>query len=132
LSVATYGASSEDSGIQGLLESSPDVRVHTSASAETAFVLGLIALCGAPFSVMHVLTLVLGALGIFFAVVGVATASRPYVAGGGLAGIGVLFSFAALVLVGLRYLGLDTAYGDDWLPTIRNVLDDLNGLIPRS
>src|ERR687887_329366 len=109
--MATYGTSPEDSGIHALFESSPAVRVHTSAAAEIAFLLGLIALCAAPFAMMHVLTLGLGGLGIFFAVAGVATSSRPNVSGGSLAAVGVLFSCIALVLVGLRYLGLDTAFG---------------------
>jgi hypothetical protein len=130
-SVATYDTSPADGGIQAIFDSSPAVRVHVSAAAETAFLLGLIALCAAPFALMHGLTLGVGVLGIFFAVVGVATASRPNVAGGVLAGVGVLFSCAALVLVGLRYLDLDTAFGDGWLPTIREWLDDLNALLPR-
>jgi len=130
--MATYGTSPEEGGIRALFESSPAVRVHTSASAETAFLLGLIALCAAPFAVMHGVALTAGGLGIFFAVVGVATASRPNVSGGVLAGIGVLLSCAALVLVGLRYVGLDTAFGDAWVPTIRQWLDDLNALLPRS
>jgi hypothetical protein len=130
--VATFGASPDEGGIRALFESSPAVRVHTSASAETAFLLGLIALCAAPFEMMHVLALGLGVLGMFFAVVGVATASRPNVAGGGLAGIGVLFSSTALVLVGLRYVGLDTAFGDLWVPTIREWIEDLNTLLPAS
>ena len=130
--MATYGPSPEDSGIRAIFESSPAVRVHTSASAELALLLGLVALLAAPFGVMHVLTLGVGVLGIFFAAAGVATASRPNVAGGGLAGIGVLFACTALVIVGLRYVGLDTAFGDAWLPTFRTWLDDLNTLLPRS
>jgi hypothetical protein len=129
--VAIYDMSPEDGGIQAVFESSPAIRVHVSAAAETAFLLGLIALCAAPFAVMHGLTLGVGVLGIFFAVVGVATTSRPNVAGGVLAGVGVLFACAALVLVGVRYLDLDTAFGDEWLPTIREWLDDLNALLPR-
>lgn len=130
--MATYGTSPEEGGIRALFENSPAVRVHTSASAETAFLLGLIALGAAPFAVTQGVALTAGGLGIFFAVVGVATASRPNVSGGVLAGIGVLLSCAALVLVGLRYVGLDTAFGDGWVPTIRGWLDDLNALLPRS
>ena len=129
--MATYGASPEDGGIQALFESSPDVGVHTSAAAETAFLLGLIALCAAPFSVMHGLSLAVGVVGLFFAMVGVATASRPYVAGGFLAGFGVLFACTALVLVCLRYVGVDTAFGDELVPTMRGWLDDVNALLPR-
>lgn len=130
--MATYGTSPEGGGLRALFESSPAVRVHTSAAAETAFLLGLIALCAAPFAMMHVLTLVLGGLSIFFAIAGVATSSRPNVSGSALAGLGVLFACIALMLVGLRYLGLDTAFGDSWVPTIRGWLDNLNSLIPLS
>ena len=130
--MTTYGTSPEDGGVRALFESSPAVRVHTSVAAETAFLLGLVALCAAPFAVTHGVALTAGGLGIFFAVAGVATASRPNVAGGGLAGIGVLLSCIALVIVGLRYVGLDTAFGDAWLPTIREWLDELNALLPRS
>lgn len=129
--MTTYGTSPEDGGIQALFESSPAVGVHTSAAAETAFLLGLIALCAAPFSVTHGVSLTAGVLGIFFAVVGVATSSRPYVAGGVLAGVGVLLACTALILVGLRYVGLETAFGDELVPTMREWLDELNALLPR-
>ena len=123
--------SPEDGGLQALFESSPDRRAHTSVAAETAFLLGLVALGCAPFSVTHVMSIGAGALALFFAVVGVATASRPNVAGGGLAGLGALFACDALIMVGLRYLGLDTAFGDSLVPTIRGWLDTMNDRFPR-
>jgi len=129
--VATYGAAPQDDGLDGLFESSPELGVHTSAAAETGFVLGLVALASAPFSVMHAVSLATGAVGLFFALVGVATTSRPNVAGRALAPLGLLGSFVALGLVGLRYAGLDTAFGDAMLPTISGWLEHLNAWFPR-
>ena len=129
--MATYGVSPEGGGLQALFESSPDRRAHTSAAAEIAFLLGLVALVAAPFSVMHGVSMGAGVLALLFSVAGVATASRPYVAGGGLAGTGAGFACIALVIVGLRYLGLDTAFGDGLVPTIRDWLNAVNDLLPR-
>src|SRR6202171_578994 len=42
-----------DVGNLRLFEGSPDLEVHTSAAAETALLLGLVAIIAAPFSVMH-------------------------------------------------------------------------------
>jgi hypothetical protein len=44
--------------------------------------------------------------------------------------VGLGLGLLALVLVALRYAGLDTAFGDELLPTIRGWLDDLNGRFP--
>jgi hypothetical protein len=129
--VRSYGASPEDDGsLRALFEASPDLEVHTSAAAETAFLLGLVALIAAPFSMMHTVSLATGVLGVFCAFIGVATTSRPNVAGGALAPVGLAFAFTALLLVGLRYLGLDTAFGDGLVPTIRGWLENLNARFP--
>jgi hypothetical protein len=93
--------------------------------------LGMIALGAAPFSVMHAMSLGVSVLGVFFGLVGMAAASRRNVTGGVLAPLGMLFCFAVLILVGLRYLGLDTAFGDGLVPTLREWLDDLNGYLPK-
>ena len=124
-------APEDDGGFQALFEGSPDLDVHTSAAAETALLLGLVALCAAPFSVMHTVSLVAGALGALFALVGVAVTSRPNVAGGALAPVGLLSAFLALLLVGLRYVGLDTAFGDELIPTIHGWLESVNDRVPR-
>jgi hypothetical protein len=129
--VASYGASPEGSGLEALFDRSPAPDAHTSVAAECSFLVGLIALGAAPFSVMHAASLVLSVLGMFFGLVGVAAASRPDRTGGVLAPLGMLFSFAVLVLVGLRYLGIDTAFGDGLVPTLRDWLDDLNGYLPK-
>ena len=42
-----------DVGNLRLFEGSPDLEVHTSAAAETALLVGLVAIIAAPFSVMH-------------------------------------------------------------------------------
>lgn len=64
--MAVFGAAPEEGGLDALFQSSPDLGVHTSAAAETAFL-----------------------------------------------------------------LGLDTAYGDDALPTLRSWLEALNEALPR-
>ena len=128
--MATFGATPEDGGLQALLEASPDRGVHTSAAAEIAFVLGLAALVATGFSVAYALSLVTGVLGVVFGVVGLATTSRPNVAGRALAPLGLCFGCAALVMVGLRYLGVDTAFGDDLVPTLQGWMESLNSHIP--
>jgi hypothetical protein len=130
--VATYGVSPEDEGsLRALFEASPDVEIHTSAAAETGFLLGLVALVAAPFSVMYAVSVGAGGLGFFFAFVGLATTSRPHVAGRALAPLGLALAFTALVLVGLRFLGLDTAFGDGLVPTIGGWLENVNARFPQ-
>jgi hypothetical protein len=128
--VATYGAAPEDGGLQELFDASPDREVHTSAAAETAFVIGLIALFSAPFSVMHAVTFATSVVGLVCGVAGLATTSRPHVAGRALAPAGLLAALSALVLVALRYLDLDTAFGDALIPTIRGWLESFNSWLP--
>src|SRR5687767_4350704 len=128
--MATFGAAPEEGGLQGLLAASPDRAVHTSAAAEIAFVLGLVAVAAAPFSVMLGLSLTTGAIGLVFGVVGMARTSRPDMAGQALVPLGMLFAIVALVLVGLRYLGVDTAFGDDLLPTLQVWMESLNSRVP--
>jgi hypothetical protein len=47
-----------------------------------------------------------------------------------LAATGLLFSLAALTLLGLRFGGLDTAFGDAWLPHLHTGLEKLSALAP--
>jgi hypothetical protein len=63
-------------------------------------------------------------------VVGMATTSRPGVAGRVLAPLGLFFCLTALTVVGLRYAGLDTAFGDELVPTILSWLEAVNGWVP--
>jgi hypothetical protein len=129
--MTSQAAAPDDGGLGALFDSSPDRPVHTSAAAETSFLLGMLALVAAPFSLMHSVSLVLATVGAVCGLVGVATTSRPGVAGRVLAPAGLFVSLAVLLLVGLRYLGLDTAFGDDLTPTILGWLEDLNATFPR-
>jgi len=128
--MSAYPFPSEDDGLSGLFDASPDHPVHTSAAAEISFVLGLVALFAAPFSLMHAASLAIAAVGFVLGVVGVATTSRPGVAGRVLAPLGLLFSVLTLTVVGLRYAGLHTAFGDDLVPTFLSWLEALNGWFP--
>ncbi|MBO0812673.1 MAG: hypothetical protein J2P23_11605 [Microlunatus sp.] len=127
---ATHGAAPDDGGIQALFDESPEVDVHTSAIAELGFLLGLLALAAAPFAVMHVLAMGTAALSVLCALVGIITTSRRNIAGRALVPLGLALALTALVLIGLRYLGLDTAFGDRLLPTFSGWLKDLNARFP--
>ena len=129
--MATYPASPEPEGIDALFETSPDPDVHTSAAAETGFLLGLVALVAAPFSVMHSIALGSGLLGALLAFRGLAATSSAHVAGRALAPVGLILAALALLLVSVRYLGLETAFGDELLPTLRDWLEDLNTRVAR-
>jgi len=126
-----FGAAPEEGGLDALFNSSPDLAVHTSVAAETAFLLGLLAAVSAPFSVMHAVSVVTGAAAFLLGLVGVARTSQPNIAGTALSPVGLGLAVVALLTVGLRYLGLDTAYGDDALPTLRSWLEVLNASLPR-
>lgn len=105
--------------------------MHTSFAAESGFLLGLVAVIAAPFSVMHAVTIALGAVALAASFVGLAATSRENVAGRALAPFGLAFAFVALILVGLRYLGVETAFGDGLAPEIRAWLESLNGRFPQ-
>jgi hypothetical protein len=124
------GAAPDRDALDALFESSPALGVHTSAAAVTAFSVGLAGAVAAPFSLMLATCLGLGALGVVTSIVGLARASRPTVAGGLLAAIGLVLSLATLAAVGLRYAGIDTAVGDDLLPTLGDWLRTLNNQVP--
>ena len=128
--MSAHSFPTEDDSLSGLFDASPDRPIHTSAAAELAFVLGLVSLFAVPFSLMHAASVVTAGLGAVLGVVGVATTSRPDVAGRVLAPLGLFFCLTVLTLVGLRYFGLETAFGDALVPTILSWLQDLNGLLP--
>ena len=94
------------------------------------FVLGLLALACSPFSLLMALVLGMATVAVVSGVVGLAQASRPGVAGGVLAAVGLVLGLVSLGLVGLRYAGVDTAFGDELLPTLHDWLESLNGLVP--
>ena len=113
-----------------LFDSSPASTVHTSAAAEIAFVAGLVALLAVPFSLMTGLCFILAGVGLVTSVVGLARSSRPTVAGGLLSSVGLVVSLTALLLLALRYVGIDTAVGDAMVPTLTGWLGSLNDLVP--
>jgi hypothetical protein len=119
-----------DDALGALLESSPARVVRTSAAAEVAFLCGLIAVLAVPFSLMAAVCVGLSAVALVASIVGLARASKPGVSGGLLASIGLVLSLATLTLVGLRYLGIDTAVGDAAVPTLADWLAALNTLLP--
>ncbi len=125
------GSTEADQGALGaLFDSSPADNAHTSGTAEVAFLAGLGAMLAVPFSLMLVACLALSAVGLVTSVIGLARASRPDVAGGVLASLGLVLCIATLALVALRYAGIDTAVGDPVVPTLIDWLTALNTLVP--
>jgi hypothetical protein len=114
-----------------LFDSSPARTVQTSGAAVTAFVLGLFAVLAVPFSLWMTLSAGLAAVALVTSIIGLARASRADVTGGLLASLGLVLALGTLALVGLRYLGLDTAFGDGTEASIRDGLEWLNGLLPQ-
>jgi hypothetical protein len=120
----------DNDALGALFESSPARVVRTSAAAEVAFLCGLVAVLAVSFSLMAAVCVGLAAVGLVTSIVGLARASKPAVSGGLLASIGLVLSLATLTLVGLRYLGIDTAVGDAAVPTLADWLAALNTLLP--
>jgi hypothetical protein len=121
---------SEDGALGALFESSPDLGVSTSAAAVVAFLAGLSAILTAPFSLTMALSIGLAAVALVTSVVGLARASKATVAGGLLASLALVLSLATAALIGLRYAGIDTAFGDGAQPTLTDWLAALNDLVP--
>lgn len=113
-----------------LFERSPADPSHTAPAAEIGFLLGLVALAAAPFSLTYGLAVMVGALAVVCAVVGLAQASQSGTAGGSLAAAGLVLALAALILVGLRFAGVDTTFGDALVPHLRTGLESLDTLVP--
>jgi hypothetical protein len=129
--VLDTGVDDEESGALGtLFAGSPARSVHTSLPAAVGFVLGLLGALAAPFSLTMALSVGMAAVALLASIVGMARASRPAVAGGLLASLGLVLALATAALIALRYVGLDTAFGDPAVPTLRDGLEWLNGLLP--
>ncbi len=126
------GEAPQDDPLGELFVRSPALPAHTSAAAEVGFLAGLVAVVAVPFSLMTAVCVGLAAVALVTSVLGLARASRPLVAGGLLASIGLVLSLVTFALVGLRYLGIDTAVGDSTVPTIADWLRTLNDLLPRT
>jgi hypothetical protein len=125
-------ADEDSSGALGsLFDSSPARSVQTSGAAVTGFVLGLLAAATVPFSLTLAASTGMAAVALIASIVGMARASRPTVSGGLLASVGLVLALATLALFGLRYIGLDIAFGDGFVPTLHDGLDWLNGLLPQ-
>ncbi|MGH3369805.1 MAG: hypothetical protein ACRDPR_07370, partial [Nocardioidaceae bacterium] len=72
----------------------------------------------------------LGLVGLVTAVAGLVGTSRPRVAGRALAPFGLVLSLIVLAVLGLRYLGVDTAFGDRITPSLIELLERLNARLP--
>lgn len=127
--MTTQDIRSSRSDLGELLERSPDP-AHTAPAAEISFVLGLVALATAPFSLTYGLCVMVAGLCVVTSVVGLAQASRPGSAGSSLAASGLVLSLGALAVVGLRFAGVDTTYGDELVPHIVSALESLADLVP--
>ena len=119
-----------DGDLGELFDRSPVDPAHTAPAAEVAFVLGLVSLALAPFTLTYGLCVMLAGLCVVTAVVGLAQASRPGAAGSSLAAAGLVLSLAALAIVGLRFAGLDTTFGDSLVPHLHSGLQSLDDLVP--
>jgi hypothetical protein len=125
-----FGPDDSPGELGTLFDSSPARSAQTSVAAVTAFVLGLLAILAVPFSLAMTLSLGMAAVALVSSIAGMARASRPEIAGGLLASVAMVLALTTLALVGLRYIGVDTAFGDGLAPTLRDWLDALNGLVP--
>ena len=130
--VATFGGSSAgDVELEALIDGSPAPRAHMSVAAETALVCGLVALLTAVFSILFGVAMLLGLVAMFSGMVGMVTTHRPNVAGSALTALGMFFGALAIVLVGVRYLGVDSAFGDAVVPWIADQLHYWNTRLPQ-
>lgn len=129
--MVVHGSSSRgDTGLQAFFDDAiPQAR--TSAAAEIALVCGLGSLVAVPFSILFGPAVALGLMAVGAGFVGLITTTRPDVAGSALTGFGLSFGLVALALIGLRYLGLDTAVGDDLVPWLGDWLRDSNSRLPQ-
>lgn len=128
--MAAYEGSPVDTGLNALIEASPDSEAHTSAAAEASFLLSLAALVSAPFSTMFAVSVLMALLSIVCGLVGIVRTSRPEITGGAMASFALVAAGFTLALIGLRYAGLDTAFGDVLGPSILERLNDLNSRLP--
>jgi hypothetical protein len=129
--MATVGRPAEEVGLGALMAYSPESRVHMSVAAESAFLLGLGALLTSPFSALFAVTVVLAAAATAVGIIGMITTRDPELAGSALAPLGMMTGLVAAGLVGLRYAGLDTAFGDDFAPWFWQMLQSLNTQLPQ-
>ena len=130
--MATYGGSSRgEVGLDALIEGSPAPRARMSVAAEFALVCGLCAALTATFSILFGVSLLFAVLAVLIGLVGLISTHRADVAGSGLNVFGLFLGLVALAVVGVRYLGIDTAVGDPLLPWLADQLHDWNAKLPQ-
>lgn len=129
--MAAFGRPVEDVGLSTLMADSPESRAHMSVAAEVTLLLGLTAVVTSLFSTLFAVAVVLGVSAVCFGVVGMITTRTPELAGSALSSIGLFLGLGAVALVGLRYLGLDTAVGDDLAPWLLDLLERWNSRLPQ-
>ena len=117
-------------GLQALIDDAQP-RARTSAAAEVALICGLGALLVAPFSILFGVAGLFGTVAVLSGLVGLIATSRSDVAGSALTAFGLSFGMLALALIGVRYLGVDTAFGDTALPWIADQLHHWNTQLPQ-
>ena len=116
-------------GLSELFDASPAAEARTSAAAVLAFVAAVGALLTAPFSTTFALSFGLACLGVLAGLVGLVVTSRPDRTGSALAPWALVGSLIALALLGLRYTGLDTAFGDRLAPGLLALLRNANAAL---
>jgi hypothetical protein len=99
--------------------------------AVTALFCGLGAILTVPFSILLGLAMLLGLVAMFSGMVGLVTTHRSDVAGSALTAFGMCLGVLTLALIGIRYLGLDTAFGDAVVPWIAEQLHQWNTRLPQ-
>jgi hypothetical protein len=117
--------------LEALLDDSAALEAHTSAAAVTALFCGVGAILTAPFSILLGLAMLLGLVAMFSGMVGLVTTRRPDVAGSALTAFGICLGVLAIALIGVRYLGLHSAFGDAVVPWIVEQLHQWNSSLPQ-
>lgn len=122
------GVATDPFTLRELLDASPEVPARTSVAAILALAAAATALVASPWSFNLGLVVLLCAAGLLLGTVGLAMGSRPGVAGGAAAAAALVVSLLVAALVGLRYLGVDTAVADG--TSLRPALEALTALLP--
>lgn len=127
--MALSSRAADEVGLVELMALSPESRAHMSVAGEAAFLLGLASVLAVPFSGLLAVSVVTALGAMVCGVVGMATTRGPDIAGGALTAVGLFAGLTTATVVGLRYAGLDTAFGDDLVPWFADVLQRLNVLL---
>ncbi len=121
----------DDDALGALFTSSPALPVKTSAAAVTGFALGGVALLSSPFAPLVGLAALAAVVALLVSIVGLARASRPVVAGGVLASLGLVLALATAGLIGVRYAGMDTTVSGEVAQALVDAIRSLSDLVPR-